>query len=134
MDKEQFGKRNKNIDVSREGRGFWNTAGDELFSINFWTDRMLFCVSEIPAGRRTPLDPGHKDADEAIYLVSGTLVVEFPNLGRCEKLKAGDSILIPQDEPHIMFNPGDIVAKSVVATAPNLGFDMSELTGVKTPI
>ena len=131
MEKEQFGKRNKDIVVCREDRGFMETAGDELFAINFWTDRMLFCISEIPPGRRTPLDPGHKDADEAIYLVSGTLVLEFPNLGRCEKLKAGDSILIPQDEPHIMYNPGIDIAKSVVATAPNLGFDISELTGVK---
>ena len=132
MEKEKFGKRNKDIEVCRKDRGFFETAGDELFSINFWTDRMLFCISEIPPGRRTPVDPGHKDADEAIYLASGTLVVEFPELGRCEKLNTGDSILIPQDEPHIMFNPGEIVAKSVVATAPNLGFDISELTGTKS--
>jgi len=131
MDKEQFGKRNKNIEVCRSDRGFMVTAVDELFSINFWTDRMIFCVSEIPPGGRSMVDPGHKDADEVFYVVNGTLVMEFPNSGRCEKLKAGDSIIIPQDEPHVMFNPGDSIVRSVVATAPHLGYDFSEITRSK---
>jgi mannose-6-phosphate isomerase-like protein (cupin superfamily) len=126
---DQEGKRATEVMVCRNDAGRMLTAGDELFAINFWTDRMLFCVSQIPPGRRTPLDPGHKDADEAMYVVKGTLVVEFPNIKRCEKLSVGDSILVPQDEPHIMFNPGDEITVTVVATAPNLGFDMSELTG-----
>ena len=131
MDKGQFGKRNKDVKVCRKDKGLMLTSGNELFSINFWTDRLITCVSEIPPGGRSGVDPGHKDVDETFYVVSGTLVMEFPNLGRCEKLNAGDSILIPQDEPHIMFNPGENVVRSVVTTAPNLGYDISELTEVK---
>lgn len=130
MDKKQFQKRNKNVEVCRRNEGHLVTAKDELISINYWTDRMLFSISEIPPGGKSPIDPGHKNADEAIYVISGTLVIEFPNLDICEKLEEGDTILIPQDEPHIMFNPGDTVIKSVIATAPNLGYDISELTNV----
>jgi len=130
MDKIQDGpRRAKEVEVCRKNEGRVFTAKDEVFTVNFWTDRLLFCLSELPPGGKSPRDPGHKDADEAYYILKGTLVMEFPALNRCEKLYAGDSILVPQDQPHIMINPGEETTISVVATAPNLGYDISELTG-----
>ena len=108
-------------------------AADEMASVYFWTDRLVFSVSQIPPGGRSSEDPGHKAADEIAYVVQGELVVEFPNLQRWERLSAGEAILIPQDEPHVVVNPGGEVAVSVWATAPHLGYELADLTGVPAP-
>ena len=34
-------------------------AGDEAAAMYFWTDRLVFSVSEIPPGGRSSRDPGH---------------------------------------------------------------------------
>ena len=103
-------------------------SGDETIFMHFWTDRLIFAVSKIPPGGRSTLDPGHKDADEIAYLVKGELVIEFPDLNDYMFLSEGESIVIPQDQPHKVFSPGDKLAVSVWSTAPNLGYDIKELT------
>ena len=108
-------------------------AGDEMAAMYFWTDRLVFSVSEIPPGRRSSRDPGHKGADEVCYVVEGSLVIEFPALQRWERLNAGDAVLIPQGQPHVAINPGDRTAVSVWATAPQLGYELEDLTGVPSP-
>lgn len=108
-------------------------AGDEMASVYFWTDRLVFSVSQIPPGGRSSRDPGHKGADEICHVFSGALVIEFPHLQRWERLGPGDAILIPEGEPHVAINPGDEVAVSVWATAPQLGYEIADLTGVPEP-
>jgi mannose-6-phosphate isomerase-like protein (cupin superfamily) len=108
-------------------------AGDEMAAVYFWTDRLVFSVSQIPPGGRSTLDPGHKGADEVCYVIKGTLVLEFPELQRWERIAEGDAIVIPENEPHTAINPGSEVAVSVWATAPHLGYEIEELTGVPSP-
>ena len=121
------------IEVRRADETRTVMAKDEMASIYFWTDRLVFVVSVIPPGGRSTLDPGHKDADEICYVVEGTLVLEFPELQRWERLSAGDAIQIPQDEPHTVINPTDKAAVSIWATAPHLGYELADLTGVPAP-
>ncbi len=108
-------------------------AGDEAANVYFWTQRLVFSVSEIPPGRRSSRDPGHRGADEVCYVIEGVLVIEFPGLQRWERLEPGDAILIPEDEPHVAINPGERTAVSVWATAPKLGYELEDLTGVAKP-
>ncbi|KPK81022.1 MAG: hypothetical protein AMJ81_10965 [Phycisphaerae bacterium SM23_33] len=108
-------------------------AGDEMARVYFWTDRLVFSVTEIPPGGRSSRDPGHKGADEVAYVIKGTLVIEFPKLQRWEHLGPGDAIVIPENQPHTAINPGGELAVSVWATAPQLGYEIEDLTGVPSP-
>jgi quercetin dioxygenase-like cupin family protein len=108
-------------------------AGDEAAAVYFWTDRLVFSVSEIPPGGRSSRDPGHKAADEICYVIRGKLVIEFPELQQWERLGPGDAVVIPENEPHVAINPGDEAAVSVWATAPHLGYEIEDLTGVPSP-
>ena len=47
--------------------------GDECSRIYFWTDRIIFSVCTLLPGQRTPLDPGHKGAHEAVSYTHLTL-------------------------------------------------------------
>jgi len=123
----------KDIEVRRADGSRVLMAGDEMAAMYFWTERLVFTVSHIPPAGRSSLDPGHQGADEVCYVVSGTLVLEFPRRQRWERLSAGDAICIPADEPHTAINPSDTVAVSLWATAPRLGYDLADLTGVPAP-
>ena len=123
----------KQVQVCRADQARTLMAGDEMASMYFWTDRLVFSVSQIPPGARSSRDPGHQGADEVCYVFSGALVIEFPRLQRWERLGAGDAILIPENEPHVAINPGAEVAISAWATAPQLGYEIEDLTGVPEP-
>ncbi len=123
----------KGIEVCRAHQARTIMARDELGSMYFWTDRLVFTICQLPPGGRSTLDPGHKNADEICYVISGTLALEFPNQQRWERLEAGDAILIPQSEPHTVINPGERLALSAWSTAPHLGYEIADLTGVASP-
>lgn len=123
----------RQIEVCRANEARTIMAKDELGSMYFWTDRLIVTVCQLPPGGRSTLDPGHKGADEVCYVVTGTLVLEFPDQQRWERLSAGDAVLIPEGEPHTVINPGDTVAVSVWSTAPHLGYEIEDLTGVPSP-
>lgn len=123
----------RQIQVCRADEARTIMARDEMGSMYFWTDRLIVTVCQLPPGGRSTLDPGHKGADEVCYVVAGTLVLEFPDQQRWERLSAGDAILIPQNEPHTVINPGESVAVSVWSTAPHLGYEIQDLTGVPAP-
>ena len=123
----------REIEVCRASQTRTLMAQDELGSMYFWTDRLVFTVCQLPPGGRSTLDPGHRGADEVCYVIQGTLVLEFPELQRWERLSAGDAILIPENEPHTVINPGDTAAVSAWATAPHLGYEIEDLTGVPKP-
>ena len=78
------------VQVCRADEARTLMAGDEMASMYFWTDRLVFSVSQIPPGARSSRDPGHQGADEVCYVFSGALVIEFPRLQRWERLGAGD--------------------------------------------
>ena len=130
--KKEGPKKIREVQVCRRADVRILMSNDEMVAMHFWTDRLLFSVSHIPPGGRSNLDPGHKDADEIVYVIKGMLVIEFPNLNRWERLLEGDSILIPQSEPHTVINPGSEEAVSVWSTAPHLGYELSELTGTES--
>jgi mannose-6-phosphate isomerase-like protein (cupin superfamily) len=132
MEQNQNGpKQTKEVQVCRYNDAKILVARDEVVGMHFWTDRVLFSVSEMPPGGQSTVDPGHKGADEIAHVIKGKIVIEFPDMQRCERLSAGDSILIPENVPHIVINPGDEVAVSIWVTAPHLGYDISDLTGKK---
>ncbi len=120
----------KEVQVCRANDARVLMAGDEMAAVYFWTDRLVFSVSQIPPGGRSSRDPGHQGADEVCYVVRGTLVLEFPELQRWERLSAGDAVVIPEGVPHTVINPGGEVAVSTWSTAPKLGYEIEDLTGV----
>jgi mannose-6-phosphate isomerase-like protein (cupin superfamily) len=109
------------VKVIHEGDATVVIEGDECALIYAHTDRMLFCVSTLLPGQRSSLDPGHAGADEIGYIIQGTIVVQFPQLQRSVRLEAGDVLLIPEGEPHALYNVGSEVAKMSWSSAPQLG-------------
>jgi mannose-6-phosphate isomerase-like protein (cupin superfamily) len=93
----------------------------ECTLVYFHTDKLLFSVSTLFPGDRSALDPGHVGAEEVVYVVDGTIVMEFPATKRFVKLQTGDALLIPDSEPHLFHNVGAEPAKLTWATAPHLG-------------
>ncbi len=95
--------------------------GSECVHLYFQTDKILFDVATVPAGQRTPVDPGHQGAHEVAYLIKGHVVFEFPAQQRFMELFAGDAVLIPEGEPHVAINVGEETAMISWSLAPHLG-------------
>lgn len=95
--------------------------GDECSLVYVHTDKLLFAVSTLLPGQRSSLDPGHVGAHEVVYVIQGTVVLEFPQLTRNVRLEPGDALLIPEGEPHTLYNVGSEIAKTTWSTAPHLG-------------
>ena len=130
MDVQKLGpQKTVKIETRKKGTLGVFKAQDESIYMHYWTNRILFAISEIPPGGKSSLDPGHESADELAYVIEGEIAVEFPNEKRIEKLAQGDSILIPEGVPHIVQNIGKVVAVSAWATAPHLGYTLDKLTG-----
>lgn len=66
------------------------------------------------------MTPGHKDADEVFTVCSGTIIVIFPGMDKEVELKAGDAVLVPPDEAHIVENRTKEEAVFVFTGAPKL--------------
>lgn len=94
---------------------------DECSKIYFRTDKLVFTVSSLLPGQRTPMDSGHSGADEVVYCIEGNLVIHLPDEKRYVELTGGDALCIPENKKHMAINVGDTIAKSVWSLAPGMG-------------
>ena len=81
--------------------------------------RLQFSIAEMLPGARGPVDPGHEDADEVAYVISGALTIEFPDLGVALTATAGDAIIIPAGYSHVPINNGTQSTTFSWSLAPN---------------
>jgi len=94
---------------------------DECSRIYFRTDKIIFSVSTLLPGQKTPMDPGHKGAHEIIYCIQGRVVVFLPDEERYEELNEGDALCLLEGTSHQVINVGDKLAKLSWSLAPHLG-------------
>ena len=94
--------------------------GDLVCRDYFETPKITSGIVTIPPGGKGDNDPGHKDADEVFTVCSGTIIVIFPGMDKEVELKAGDAVLVPPDEAHIVENRTKEEAVFVYTGAPKL--------------
>lgn len=99
----------------RETQNFME--GDEFCRLYVETDKIVFGVSTIQAGRKGAVDTGHKNAYEIFYVVSGKVLCSIPDENLYEELEEGDAILIPPPKPHALINVGEETATVVWSQA-----------------
>lgn len=88
----------------------------------FTEDRIIFSISRLLPGQSSTLDPGHKDADEICYVISGSVVMKFPEKNYWIELNEGDAVLIAEEEPHQIINTSANEVLMVWCAAPGIGF------------
>lgn len=91
---------------------------NEAVQMYFKTPKMNFAIGVLPPGCKTPMDPGEPGIYVA-YILEGEAIFEAGDgSSRTEWLYEGDSILIKESLPHIVFNPSDKVSRVIWALAP----------------
>jgi mannose-6-phosphate isomerase-like protein (cupin superfamily) len=81
--------------------------------------RLQFSTAQLLRGARGPVDPGHEDADEVAYIISGRISMRFPDHGVVLEARAGDAIIIPAGVAHEPVNMGLEPALLSWSLAPN---------------
>ena len=94
--------------------------GDLLVTKYFETQRIAFGRAVLPAGGAGDVDPGHKDAEEVIYVISGTVVCVFPDNGETVEVSQGHALLVPPERPHKLENHTGEEACITYSCAPQL--------------
>ncbi len=82
----------------------------------FQTDQIKCGVLTVPAGRKAGYDAGHVDIDEVFYIAEGEATIEFPGLGKTAVAKAGEFVLIPRSQAHVVSNRKEQDLKLVYAS------------------
>lgn len=88
----------------------------------FTEDRIIFSISRLAPSQSSTLDPGHDKADEICYVISGNLVMKFPDKNYWIELNEGDAVLIAENEPHQIINTSSKEVLMVWCAAPGAGF------------
>ena len=112
----------KKSKVVRKNHTWIKLDGNEHIWKYFIEERIIFSISRLAANQHSTVDPGHKDADEICYVISGTVVMKFPNRNRWIELNEGDAILIGQEEPHQIMNTSSNEVIMVWCAAPGVNF------------
>jgi uncharacterized cupin superfamily protein len=94
---------------------------DECTRIYFWTDKIIFSVSTILPGQKTPMDPGHAGANEVVYCIEGNVVVFLPDEKRYEELRKDEALCLADGTKHQVINVGTEIAKLSWSLAPHMG-------------
>jgi quercetin dioxygenase-like cupin family protein len=94
---------------------------EECTRIYFWTDRIIFSVSTILPGQKTPMDPGHSGAHEVVYCIQGNVAVSLPDENRYESLKEGEALCLSEGARHQVINVGTDIARLSWSLAPHIG-------------
>lgn len=79
------------------------------------SDLVMFEFS-VPPQARVPAAHYHREVDEAVYGLSGTLTTTVD--GRRHELRAGDSVLIPRGAVHVHENLHGETARALVVLNP----------------
>lgn len=104
----------------KSGTGEFIMEGDECTQIYFHTEKMIFSVSTLLPGQRACLDKGHKESDEIVYLVQGSLMLHLTDRNEYFRLEKGDALIIPPGEGHYSINVGEEQSIAVWSCAPKL--------------
>ena len=104
-----------------EDEAFTVMEGDECSRIYFRTDKIIFTVSTLLPGQKSPMDDGHNNAHEIVYCIAGEVVIHFPDEERYVKLKQGDAVCIPAGANHMAINVGNELTKMSWSLAPDMG-------------
>jgi len=72
----------------------------------------------VPPGARVPAPHYHRDVDEAIYAISGTVTSTLD--GKKHELKPGGSLFVPRGGVHTHENFHAEVAKTLIVMTPGL--------------
>ena len=89
----------------------------------FTEDRIIFSISRLSPGQSSTLDQGHKDADEICYVISGSVVMKFPEKNYWIELNEGDAVLIAEEDSHQIINTSSKAVTMVWCAAPGSGFN-----------
>jgi quercetin dioxygenase-like cupin family protein len=85
----------------------------------------------IPAGARVPPPHSHKNNEEIIYVLEGTL--RYSVDGEMRDLKPGERMYTPRGSVHAFSNPHDRPARALVVLTPDIGAqyfrDIAEIAG-----
>ena len=90
--------------------------GDADLFIVGQTDMLAFGVIDVPVGKAAGYDPGHKNADEMFYIVTGTAKIDYPTTGATVTVGAGEFTQVYRTIPHTITNVGDVPLKVVFGT------------------
>ena len=112
----------KKLKIIRKADVWIKLDGSEHIWKYFTEDRIIFSISQLGPGQNSTVDPGHDKADEICYVISGTVVMKFPNKNRWVELNEGDAILIAENEPHQIINTSSDEVLMVWCAAPGIGF------------
>lgn len=109
----------------------WNVVG-QSYVPKLLTDDAFVWHATIPADSFVPPHI-HPHQDEWIYVIGGTLEVEF--LGDVHKAGAGDTVSMPRGEAHGIFNRSGAVATCIFGVSPSRKlYDLFvQLDGVTDP-
>jgi mannose-6-phosphate isomerase-like protein (cupin superfamily) len=81
------------------------------------TGKITFGTSRLSPGEEGAIDPGHAEAHEIFFVVSGTVVVT-DNQGEYIELHEEDALLIKENKPHKIINIGEKTALVSWSCAP----------------
>ena len=105
--------------ILRQSDAFVLIEDGEFVRVYHDDSRLQFSTAELLPGARGPLDPGHADADEVAYVMSGRITMRFPDHDLVLEGGAGDAIIIPAGVAHEPVNAGVEPAMLSWSLAPN---------------
>lgn len=79
--------------------------------------KITFGTSQLFPGEQGEVDPGHAEAHEVFFVVTGNVVVT-DDAGEYVELRAGDALLIHENKPHRIINVSQEVALVTWSCAP----------------
>lgn len=91
--------------------------GKEMCREYVSSGKITFGTSRLFPGEEGAVDPGHAEAHEIFFVVSGTVVVTDTH-GDCVELHEEDALLILENKPHKIINIGETVALVAWSCAP----------------
>lgn len=93
-------------------------TGSETLTVTAHTPELLEVEAEWAAGAKPPPPHLHPAQDERFAIHEGELTVEVD--GQTRTLRAGDTLDVPRDTPHRMWNSGAGPARATWQTRPAL--------------
>jgi quercetin dioxygenase-like cupin family protein len=91
--------------------------GKELCREYVSTGKITFGTSQLSPGEEGAVDPGHAEAHEVFFVVTGRVVMSNEK-GLFIELEQGDALLVTENIPHKIYNISDEIAVLSWSCAP----------------
>lgn len=92
--------------------GAKQTTHRKMIDTQHGADRYVLTEFEIEPGGSTP--PHYHDWEHEIYVVKGSMTLINPSEDTSQRVKEGDAILIPRNEPHGFVTARDETCRFIV--------------------